>query len=358
MALSSTKRALNAVAVLVCVAAVGGAIYLYRSSRPLPAASKGAAPGIFDQLPADAPVVAYIDVASLRKLQNPAFADLFGLTEAGNSGRSKQPVDREYAQFVRGTGFDYTRDLDHAAIAVWPTDLSPADNDAGANPSLAIADGRFDQRKIVAYALRVGGRPETVGGHEQYVVPGKPTVAFEFLSPTRIVIASGKRPEDLLNRPGANGSTADPAAQARVQRVAGAPIFAVVRTRQLPADFYANFNNSPQLESVIRNIQSLSISGQPQGDQIQLTADAECTSMTNAIELSTLLDTFRVLGEMSLSDPKVRRQMQMTREQAEFTEALVQQAKISHQDRWVRIALDITPAMLGAPQPHRRAKAN
>lgn len=357
MALSSTKRALIAVAVLVCVAAVGAAFYIYRSSRPLPAVSSGPAPGIFDQLPSGAPVVAYIDVASLRKLQNSPFSDLLGLTGTVNSGKSKQPVDRDYAQFLRGTGFDYTRDLDQAAIAVWPTDLSPAGNDAGANPSLAIADGRFDQRKIITYALRVGGRPENVGGRERYIVPGKPTVAFQFLSPTRIVIASGKHPEELLNLPNTSAATTDPATQARVQRVAGAPIFGVVRTSQLPADFYANFKNSPQLESVIRNIQSLSVSGRPEGDQIQVTADAECTSMTNAIEFSTLLDTFRVLGEMSLSDPKVRRQMQMTREQAEFTEALVQQAKISHQDRWVRVAIDITPAMLGASPPRRRAKA-
>lgn len=358
MALSSTKRALIAVAVLVCLAAAGGAIYLYYSSRPLPAASKGAAPGIFDQLPAGAPVVAYIDVASLRKLQNSPFSDLLGLTGTVTSGKSKQPVDREYAQFVRGTGFDYTRDLDQAAIAFWPTDLTPAANEAGANPSLAIADGRFDQKKIIAYALRVGGRPENVGGRERYVVPGKPTVAFQFLSPTRIAIASGKHADELLNPPSANGATADPATQERVQRVAGAPIFGVVRTSELPTDFYANFKNSPQLESVIRNIRSLSVSGEPSGEQLQLTADAECSSMTNAIELSTLLDTFRVLGEMSLSDPKIRRQIQMTREQAAFAEALVKQAKISHQDRWVRVALDITPAMLGAPRPHRRAKAH
>jgi hypothetical protein len=358
MALSSTKRAL--VAVLVCLAAAGGALYLHHSARPLPAASSGTAPGILDELPPDAPAVAYIDVAALRKLQNSSLADLLGLTGTVPSGTRGQTMDPDYAQFVRGTGFDYTRDLDRTAIAFWPNDLTPAANDAGENPSLAIADGTFDERKIVAYALRVGGKSEVASGRTRYIVPGKPNVAFEFLSPTRIAIASGKRPEDLLNSPMNNTRAVDDSAsQARVQRVAGAPIFGVADTSRLPAVFYANFKNSPQLESLVRSIQALSLSGQPQGDQIHLALDAECSSMAKAIELSALLDTFRVFGAMSLSDPKMRRQMQMTREQAAFLEALIQQTKLSHQDRWVRITLDITPALLGASQPaRRRLKAN
>jgi hypothetical protein len=359
MALFSAKRALIALAVLVCLAGVGGALFLRHARQPLPAASGGRAPGILDQLPPNAPVLAYIDVAALRKLQNSPLAGLLGIAGTPPSGpASSEPVDRDYAQFVHGTGFDYTRDLDHAAIAFWPNDLTPAANEAGDNPSLAIADGRFDQRKIIDYALRGGGRVETVGAHRRYIVPGKPTVAFEFLSSTRIAIASGKRPQDLLNLPSASGASPDPATQARVQRVAGAPIFGVVRTSQLPADFYRSFKNSPQLESVIRSIQSLSLSGQPEGEQVHLAVDAECGSMTNAIELSALLDTFRVFGSMSLSDPKIRRQMQMTREQAAFAQAAIQQAKISHQDRWVRISLDVSPAMLGASEPRARPKTN
>lgn len=360
MALSSTKRALIAVAGLVCLATAGGTFYLYHSARPLPAASGGTAPGILGELPATAPAIAYIDVAALRKLQSSPLAELLGLTGTVPAGTRGQTMDPDYARFVRGTGFDYTRDLDRAAIAFWPNDLTPAANEAGENPSLAVADGRFDEGKIVAYALRVGGRSEVADGRDRYIVPGKPNVAFEFLSPTRIAIASGKHPEDLLNLP-TNGARAlnDPASQKRVQRVAGAPVFGVADTSQLPADFYASFKNSPQLESVVRSIQSLSLSGQPEGDQIHLALDAECSSMAKAIELSALLDTFRVFGSMSLADPRIRRQMQVTREQAAFLEALIQQAKLSHQDRWVRIALDVTPAMLGASQPpHGRSEAN
>lgn len=354
MALSSTKRALIAVAIMVCIACVAGAIYLHRARQPMPAASRGPAPGILDELPPGAPAIAYIDVAALRKLQDSPLAGLLGLT--GTAAREQgERKDRDYAQFVRGTGFDYTRDLDQAAIDFWPRELTPEANEAGENPSLAIADGRFDQRKIVSYALRVGGRPETVGGHQRYVVPGKPAVAFEFLSPTRIAIASGKNAADLLNLP--TRGTHDPAMQERIQRVAAAPIFGVARTDHLPASFYAGFKGSPQLEHFIRSIQALSLSGEPKGDDMHVALDAECDSMTNAIGLSTLLDTLRIFGSMSLSDPKVRQQAGMTPQEAEFLQAMINQAKVGHQDRWVRVSLDITPTMLGAPprrSRHRR----
>jgi hypothetical protein len=352
MPVSSTKRALIAVAAMVCIVGVAGAIYLHHSRQPLPARpgiSSGPASGILEELPPDAPAIAYVDVAALEKLQDSPLAGLLGLTGTAPG----QVTDRDYAQFVRATGFDYTRDLDQAAIAFWPSDLSPAANASGDNPSLAIADGRFEQRKIIAYALRVGGKKETVGAHPRYIVPGKPTVAFEFLAPTRIVIASGRNPGDLLNLRSRGGP--DSAMQMRIRRVAAVPIFGVARTDRLPPSFYADFKNSPQLEHLIRGIQSLTLSGQPEGDQIHLALDAECDSMTNAIEISTLLDGFRLVGSMSLANPKMRQQANMTPQQAAFLEALIKQAKVSHQDHWVRIGLDITPAMLGEP-PRRHAR--
>ena len=39
---------------------------------------------------------------------------------------------------------------------------------------------------------------------------------------------------------------------------------------------------------------------------------------------------------------------QMTKEQAAFLQAIVRQLKITRQDRWVRLRLDLTPQMLGA----------
>jgi hypothetical protein len=369
VALSSTQRALIAVAVIVCCAALVCGVYLHRLRRPLATPNEGRAPNILSQLPPDAPAIAYIDVRALRRLQNSPLSALLGLNGAGpqiappahekplpTRRKVAHPVrnepDREYAQFVTDTGFDYTRDLDRVAIAFWPTDFTPAANAAGDNPALAIADGRFDQRKITAYALRVGGKTDTVADHTRYMVPGYPPVAFQFLSPTRIAIASGKNAADLINLPAA--SPPDPAMQARINRVAGAPIFGVARTDHLPNSFYANFESSPQLDRLVRSIRGLSLAGQAQGDQIRLAVDAECDSMTNAIEISTILDGFRLVGSMALADPKVRAQLQMTPEQFAFLQAFVKQAQVTHQDRWVRISLDVTPAMLGEPSRHAR----
>jgi hypothetical protein len=69
----------------------------------------------------------------------------------------------------------------------------------------------------------------------------------------------------------------------------------------------------------------------------------------SAFEISTLLDGFRMVGSMALSDPKALKQM--TKEQAAFVQALIRQLNITRQDRWVRLRLDITPAMLGEQHP-------
>ena len=334
----AAKRVLIALVVLICLAAAATGFYLHRARRPLPAAAAanpGAAPSVLSELPADAPALAYIDVAALRKLQGSPLAAVLGL--AGASPAS----DRDYANFVRATGFDYTRDLDKAAIAFWPAGRIGS---AGIfDRAVAIADGRFDRAKIEAYALRTG-RVIARGSESIYVVPGNPPDAFEFLSPTRIMLASGKDPVSLLgpfqSRP------RDPVTQALIDRVSAASLFAVARTDNLPSTFYSVFHSYPQLEGLARNIQGLTLAGQPKASDLQLTLDAQCDSMTHAIEVSTMLDGLRMLGSMALSDPKTRREM--TRDEVALATAVLAEAKLTHQDRWVRLTFDVTPTMLGS----------
>jgi hypothetical protein len=338
MSVSATKRALIALGAIFLLAVAAAGVYLYHARRPLPAVAPSVlpVPSILSELPPDAPGVAYLDVAALRKLQGSPLAAMLGL--AGANPQS----DRDYADFVRGTGFDYTRDLDKAAIAFWPASRVAPGNNLDADRVITIAEGRFDQPKIKAYALRTG-HIVTRGSEAIYEVPGNPPVAFEFLAPTRIILASGKDPAGLLGpfKP----VPRDPATQALMDRVAAAPIFAVARTDNLPPAFYNNFSGSPQLEQIARNIHGLTLAGQPKADDLQLALDAECDSMTHAIEMSTLLEGFRMVGSMALSDPKTRREM--TREQDAFLTALLSRTKITHQDRWVRLTLDVTPKMLG-----------
>jgi hypothetical protein len=281
-------------------------------------------------------VVAYIDAAALRKLQNSPLSAILGLAGANPA------EDREYAQFKNDTGFDYTRDLNEVAVALWPADLDPSSKTSDESRVLAIADGRFDEQKIKTYALRTG-KIVMRGNRSIYEVPGDPAVSFEFQSPTQISIASGKNADDLADAPGSHGETSS--LQDRIERVAGAPIFAVARTNNLPNKFYSNFRSSPQLERLARGVQNLTFAGRPDGEQIQATLDAQCDSTKNAFELATLLDGARILGSMALSDPKTRRQM--TKEQAAFLNALISDAKISYADTWVRLKFTITPEMLG-----------
>lgn len=337
MPVPNTKRAWIAVAILVVLTAAATGAYLLRMHRPLSGTSAGTAPDIMNLLPEGAPVLAYTDVAGLRKLQGSPLAVILGLAGADPK------EDRDYQNFVRDTGFDYTRDLDTAAIAIWPAGLLTPSGGLGENQVVAIADGRFDHDKIDAYALRTG-KLVTRGTRSFYEVPGNPPVAFEFLSSTRIALAGGPDAENLLTAPKPAGRGA--AMQARINRVAGAPIFAAGRTDTLPKSFYDNFENAPQLGALARSVTGLTLAGQPRGDRIDVALDAECDSLTHAAEVATLLDTLRMFGTVALSDPKTRRQM--TKEQAAFLTALVSQVKVTHQDRWVRLTLGVTPEMLGS----------
>jgi hypothetical protein len=346
--LSSTRRALIAVAIILCLACAAVGVYFYRHRGPLPSASSGQAPNLLSLLPADAPVVAYADVGALRGLKSSPLAAALGLTLPGPQ------QDIGYTDFVRDTGFDYTRDLDRVAVVVWPNNLGTLGERPPSGRSLAIADGRFDQQKIAAYALRSGWEQKDKL-HSVYEFSGPPpqqSLFLEFLSADRVALTNDFALLHNLSNAAAHASgTRDPAMQARIERVAGAPIFAVARTDNLPPGFYSAFASSPQLEHLARSIVSLTLAGKPSGDDLKVALDGECDSMKNAIGISALLEISRMGATMALSDPKTRRQM--TKEQSAFLTALVDQLKVSHQDKWVRLTLDITPAMLGASPPNR-----
>lgn len=326
------------IAAVVLAAVLAAVLYIHHQGRPLPPLAGGSAsapPDLMSLLPPGAPVEAYIDVAALRKLQNSPLAAMLGLVGAD----PKQ--DRDYQQFVAGTGFDYERDLDTAAVAIWPVALLASGGGLGPNQVFAVADGRFDQEKIKAYALRTG-HVSTVEGQPVYVVAGNPPDAIRFLSATRIELSTS---ETLKFSGGQPTAAQNDAMRARINRVAGAPIFAAARTDTLPSSFYDVFKNSPQLETLVHSVKGLAFVGQPKGDRIDFGLDAECDSLTHATELATLIDTFRIFGSVALSDPKSRGQM--TRQQAALVADLVSKVKVTHQDRWVRMTLALTPQMLG-----------
>jgi hypothetical protein len=351
MPMTTSNRVAVVLAVIAALIFIAIGVFFYWQHRPLPpmvtavpgAPLAGPEPDVLSELPSDAPVLAYVDVAALRKLQNSPLAAVLGLTAPGPQ------ADRDYAAFVRDTGFDYERDLDHAGIAMWPAGLGTPSNVLGDDRVISIADGRFDQQKIKAYALRTG-KVTSNGNLEVLAVPGNPPVSLEFLSATRIALASGKNPAALLASLHTAGSgTRDAALHSRIERVAGAPIFAVARTSSLPASFYANFRNAPQLDQLIRSIQALTLAGQPDGENLRVAIDAESDSMKDAMQISFLLETGRMAGSMALSSPDAKRQM--TREQIAFLNSLLSDAKITHRDKLIRLNFTITRDMLAASAP-------
>jgi hypothetical protein len=322
--------------VLLSLALAGREIYVHSIGHRLGGSGTGPAPDIVSQLPSGAPVIAYIDVAALRGTRDSPLTAILGLSGARAGG------DRDYTSFVDETGFDYTRDLDRAAIALWPAAAGTAASVTREERVLVIADGRFDEQKISRYALRTG-RTVSRGARSLYQVPGHPPISFEFLSTTRIALASGTDAREFvaLSNPGPR----DPALQARIDRLAGAPIFAVARTDNLPGNFYANFANAPQLERLARGVETLTLAGRPEREGIKLELDGECNSTKNALEIEALLEFSRVGASIAIGDPKTRRQM--TEEQVAFLEAVIKQLKIDHEDRSVRLTLDLTPEMFG-----------
>ncbi len=347
----SAKRLWIVVAALAALTAAGP-VYLHFASRRAsrliaepgatvyPASPQQAehALGVLGELPPDAPAIGYIDVESLRKLQSSPLSALLGL------GGSESREDREYQQFVRETGFNYTRDLDEGAIAFWPENTGePGGGASTQNRAFIVADGRFDEKKIRAYALK-SGKARASGAQTIYEIPGAPPVSFEFLSPGRIAITSGTGSAELLAR--ARPASPDLALKAGIDRLAGAPIFAMARPDRMPKSFYAGLSKSPQVESLARDVVALTLAAQPQGNVLRVVLEGESTSVQNALAISTFLEFSRMGASLALSNPKTSRQL--TNEQGAFLAGLLRQSRISRQDRWVRLTFDITPQMLGA----------
>lgn len=346
MSLTSAQRAWIAVLVFFLLIILGiGGFYYWQLHKPVsgPAFAPeiaGPPPDVLTLLPPDSPAVAYIDAEALRKLPNFPVAGLFTLAS------SNPQAKRQFDEFVQGTGFDPSRDLDHAAFAYWLTGFGTPDNVLGQDRFIAIADGRFDQQKIKAYILRTG-KLITRGTQSIYQAPGNPPMSLEFISATRLAIAGGRDATDSIADTISKGARPrDAAMQLRLQKISGAPLFAVAKTDHLPQSFYANFQNAAQLEQLARSVQALTIVGQPTGDVLNVGLTAECDTTNNALTISFLLEGGRMAASMAIGSPQSRQQM--TREQMAFLDALVNQAKISHQGKQVRIAMNITPAMLRA----------
>jgi hypothetical protein len=332
---SSSKRALAVVAILA-LAAVGVGYYFLRGhSSPPIVAPGGPPPDLLSLLPPGAPVIAFGDVAALRASEFAADLTSFG-----------PPPDQEedYRAFVRETGFDYSRDLDKFAIDAWP-DVAEAQPNAPPRVALIVlAEGRFDRAKISAYARRMGSVTRH-GDADVFEIPSSvPGQKFSlaFLSDNRIALAQETSIDPVLAA--TTSGRLDAATRERVAPVSGATVFAVAKTDNLPKLLANAQFQSGQLNRLLKSIRGISLAGHPDGHKLTIAVEADCDSLSNALQLAATLDALRWIGRAALADPKNR--AQMTPQDAANLDTLLRVATVSRENHILRIRLELTPDML------------
>jgi hypothetical protein len=319
------------IAAAVSVALLGaGAFYGYQKWNANSSRSRTAVLGM---MPADASAVIFVDFAELRAA--PFVAQLYAWAP-------RPQADPDYAQFVKETGFDYERDLDCIATA-----FANREQDS---TFFSLADGKFDWQKISAYALKTGGVVRN-GTHEVFSVPvsgSAKKISFTFLRNNRIALTNGpdlavaldarKRKEDNVEW------------TSRFERLAGSPVFAVIRqdatagatlAAQAPGGL-----SSPQLSTLLDQLQWITIAGKPENDNLRVVAEGESAAETTTRQLADLLNGVVILAEAGLNDAKTRQQLDPAARSAYLE--LLKSADVSKIDRGdtksVRLTFELTPS--------------
>jgi len=132
-------------AVLLVLAAIGFAVFL----------RKRAAPDAVRLLP-NSDAILYVNLEPIRLL-----------TDLGkNPPKNREP---EYEEFVRQTGFEFERDLDHAAIAIHYSG-SPL-NPSSETRYSEIMQGRFDGKRVTDYLRQMSRQTERYKDFDIYIIP-------------------------------------------------------------------------------------------------------------------------------------------------------------------------------------------
>jgi hypothetical protein len=288
-------------------------------------------------MPADASAVVYADFAELRR--SPFAAEIYAWAP-------RPDVDADYAQFLRETGFDYERDLNRVAVAVL---------NKGPNTTLfAVADGRFDQKKIDAYASRTGTR-ENLGGRQIFSVPvngAANKISFTFLRKDRIAMTDAGTLAALLSEP-SQGEDAKQWRQ-RFERLAGSPVFAVLRQDAAAGSALAarapGGLQSPQLSALLDQLEWITLAGKPEGDRLRVVTEGECAADATVRQLADLLNGVLILAQAGLNGPKTRQQLDPQAREAYLE--MLKSADVSRLNRVetksVRLVFDVTTRFLAA----------
>ncbi len=338
-----TRKNILRSAVLLLVLTCGALAFLHWRSRD-PLILRGEMLG---HIPGDASTVLFLDLKSFRG--TPFLAQLYDWAP-------HSAMDEDYKQFVRETGFNYERDLDRVALLTIPRSPNSF--------FVAIADGRFDRKKIEAYAAH-SGKQVMRDGRKIFSLrlgDGTRPSYFTFLSNSRIAWSDDPSQGGLLQQ---FSHSATPAEWAeRFTRLAGTPLFALMHqddaslnalARQAPGGM-----RSPQLAALLGKLQWISIGGKPDGTILRVVAEGECNSEAVIRQLNEFLGGVVILAQAGLNEPKTRKQLDPQLHDALMD--LLQSADVQKLDRGtsksIRVVFDVTPKLLetaralpGAAQP-------
>lgn len=246
--------------VLLLTVAGGAAIWWKHRVPPTPDA-------LLKRLPTDGAVVAGINVQALR------FGGFVQLI-----ADSKSAVDPEYTQFVRGTNFDYTRDLDYLLASFSP------------DGEFFFVEGRFDWPRIEAY---VASQKGSCKSHFCKVDGSTPARRVSFFRAGPNLMAMAVAPDDTaadrLRKPGPQADLTIPTQPVFLTASAGA-------LRQASALSGAG----RMFASALTDASRMTLTAGPSGSDVDIRLDAVCGDAQRAGSLVEQLQTLtRVLRDQA-----------------------------------------------------------
>jgi hypothetical protein len=314
-----------------------GAFYGYQKWS---AKSTHARTDVLAMLPGDASAVVFVDLDELRTAS--FITQLYAWAP-------KPQADPDYAQFVKETGFDYERDLDCVAVA-----FKRHEQDS---TYFGVAQGKFNRQRISALALKTGNVTRK-GGHEIFSVPvsgSEQRISFTFLRNDRIALTDG--PDLGAAFSGQKGKEAKAEWTSRFERLAGSPVFAVIRQDATAGAMLAEQApgglRSPQLSTLLDQLQWITIAGKPENDRLRVVAEGESAAEATTRQLADLLNGVVILAEAGLNDAKTRQQLDPAARSAYLE--LLKSADVSKIDRGdtksVRLVFELTPGFFESVRP-------
>lgn len=319
-----------------CAAAACGLFFLtFPHGRPTNASPF---PELLSALPAGAPTLVYVDLAALR-------ASSF-YQHRPDKGPITLP-NQDYAEFVRGTGFDFEKDLDRVVVASWPPQPG-----ATQRKNVVIAEGRFDQAKIRDYAAKKG-KLDHQQGRDVYVFSAGDQTGPEsltFLDDHRLALVAGPSIAPLFVAD-SKASATDPVRE-RAARLDGATAFMITLMPPIPDAPVANgAQGAPaqQFLAMLRSLRWITLAARAEGDNLRVSLEGECDSSTDAQQLKSALELLRMFANAGLQDPK---NTQSTPPAAlAFMKTLLNNAELSQSEQNVRIRMELTPDVFKLSEP-------